>query len=205
MDFTSSYYWNPSIYSWVPNLFLTTSYYPNEAHHWNAAPFYPPIPTIPDYSYSYPTTGYYAQPYSTLNQASYDSYVNYFTPNYIPNYTPFYDVTQLPGTMPMPPPPAPMPAAPTTMISPVPPPMKAAPSTPTVPAVQVKKEPTPIVLPVKVKKEPVEDIARRCSNCKTTDASEWKNAVSKDNILCKTCFDYRRTHKENRPTLKTHV
>ncbi|EGT49615.1 hypothetical protein CAEBREN_09370 [Caenorhabditis brenneri] len=149
-----------------------------------------------------PTTGYYAQSYTILNQASYDSYVNYFTPNYIPNYTPFYDAAQFSGTMPMPPPPIPT-AASTSFTPPAPLTMSASPSTPSVPAVRVKQE--PVVFPVEVKQEPVEDIPRRCTNCQTTDASEWKSAVSKDNILCKTCFDYRRTHKENRPTLKTHV
>ncbi|CAL2034632.1 unnamed protein product [Caenorhabditis brenneri] len=203
MDFStgSSYYWNPSTYYWDPNPFLTNPYYPNEASHWNVLPFVPPTP---NYSYPFLTTGYYAQPYSTLNQSSYDSYVNYFTPNFIPNYTPFYDQAQFPGTIPMPPPPMPT-AASTTLTPPAPLPMSAAPPTPTVPAVQMKKELTPVVQPVNVKEEPVEDIPRRCSNCNTTDALKWRSAVSKDNILCKTCFDYRRTHKENRPTLKTHV
>ncbi|EGT49683.1 hypothetical protein CAEBREN_19428 [Caenorhabditis brenneri] len=105
--------------------------------------------------------------------------------------------------MPMPHPPMPTAAAATTLIPPAPLSMPAAPSTTT--AVQVKKELTPVIELMKVKEEPVEDTPRTCSNCNTTDASEWKNAVSKDNILCKTCFEYRRAHKENRPILKTVV
>ncbi|CAL2048167.1 unnamed protein product [Caenorhabditis brenneri] len=41
--------------------------------------------------------------------------------------------------------------------------------------------------------------SRKCSNCFTTSSCRWKNVTSKTNILCNTCFIYKRRNGEDRP------
>ncbi|CAL2048168.1 unnamed protein product [Caenorhabditis brenneri] len=40
---------------------------------------------------------------------------------------------------------------------------------------------------------------RKCSNCFTTSSCKWKNVKSKSNILCNTCFIYKRRNGDDRP------
>ncbi|CAL2050723.1 unnamed protein product [Caenorhabditis brenneri] len=69
-------------------------------------------------------------------------------------------------------------------------------------------KPTSTKIP-KVKPTPT----RTCSNCFTTNSCKWKNVKSKSNILCNTCFIYKRRNGEDRPakaiiahqTMKMHL
>ncbi|EGT45903.1 hypothetical protein CAEBREN_20682 [Caenorhabditis brenneri] len=69
----------------------------------------------------------------------------------------------------------------------------STPST-TPPTLTASAKPTSTKI-TKVKPTPT----RTCSNCFTTNSCKWKDVKSKSNILCNTCFIYKRRNGEDRP------